>query len=77
MRHWVCAMVLVLLAQPAMAQRARDLGLAFEGTADSTEEAIVNALIAARTMTGINGQRIIALPRDELLAILKQGHAAP
>ena len=77
MRHWVCAMLLALLAQPALAERARDLGLVFEGPVDSPEEAIVHPLIAARTMTGINGPRIFALPHDELLAISKQGHAAP
>lgn len=49
----------------------------FEGAVEATEEAIVNALIAARTMTGINGQRIFALPHDEVLALVKAGHAAP
>ena len=43
----------------------------FEGAVEATEEAIVNALIAARTMTGVNGQRVFALPHDELAAILK------
>jgi L-aminopeptidase/D-esterase-like protein len=43
----------------------------FQGAVEATEEAIVNALVAARTMTGINGQRIFALPHDELAAILK------
>jgi len=43
----------------------------FQGAVEATEEAIVNALVAARTMTGINGQRIFALPHDELTAILK------
>jgi len=43
----------------------------FEGAVEATEEAIVNALVAARTMTGINGQRIFALPHKELIDILK------
>jgi L-aminopeptidase/D-esterase-like protein len=43
----------------------------FEGAVEATEEAIVNALVAARTMTGINGHRIFALPHDELIALLK------
>jgi L-aminopeptidase/D-esterase-like protein len=43
----------------------------FQGAVEATEEAIVNALVAARTMTGINGQRIFALPHDELTTILK------
>ena len=50
----------------------------FEGTVEATEEAIVNALVAARTMTGIDGQRIYALPHDELRTILKRyGRLAP
>jgi len=46
----------------------------FQGAVEATEEAIVNALVAARTMTGINGQRIFALPHDELTTILKSYH---
>jgi D-aminopeptidase len=44
----------------------------FEGTVQATEEAIVNALVAARTMTGINGARYFGIPHDELRAILKR-----
>jgi L-aminopeptidase/D-esterase-like protein len=44
----------------------------FEATTQATEEAIVNALVAARTMTGANGARYFALPHDELRAILKR-----
>jgi L-aminopeptidase/D-esterase-like protein len=44
----------------------------FEGTVQATEEAIVNALVAARTMTGINGARFFGIPHDELRAILKR-----
>ena len=44
----------------------------FEGTAEATEEAIVNALVAARTMTGINGTRVYGMPHDELRSILKR-----
>ena len=44
----------------------------FEGTAEATEEAIVNALVAARTMTGINGTRVYGIPHDELRSILKR-----
>jgi D-aminopeptidase len=46
----------------------------FEGTVQATEEAIVNALVAARTMTGINGARYFGIPHDELRAILKRYH---
>jgi len=44
----------------------------FEATVEATEEAIVNALVAARTMTGFKGARFFALPHDELRTILKR-----
>jgi D-aminopeptidase len=44
----------------------------FEATTQATEEAIVNALVAARTMTGIGGARFFGVPHDELRAILKR-----
>ena len=36
----------------------------------ATEEAIVNALVAAETMTGINGNTVYALPHDRLRQVL-------
>jgi L-aminopeptidase/D-esterase-like protein len=44
----------------------------FEASAEATEEAIVNALVAARTMTGANGARYYAIPHGELRSILKR-----
>jgi len=44
----------------------------FDATVEATEEAILNALVAGRTMTGINGNTIYALPQDQLQAILKK-----
>ena len=44
----------------------------FEATVQATEEAVVNALVAARTMTGFNGARVFSIPHDELRAILKR-----
>jgi D-aminopeptidase len=44
----------------------------FEATVQATEEAIVNALVAARTMTGINGATYFALPHDELRGLLRR-----
>jgi L-aminopeptidase/D-esterase-like protein len=44
----------------------------FEATVQASEEAIVNALVAARTMTGFNGARVFGIPHDELRAILKR-----
>jgi D-aminopeptidase len=42
----------------------------FQGTVEATEEAIVNAMVAAATMTGADGLRLFGLPHDELRAIL-------
>jgi D-aminopeptidase len=44
----------------------------FAATIQATEEAVVNAMIAAETMTGIDNHRVIALPHDELRAVLKK-----
>ncbi len=44
----------------------------FAATVQATEEAIVNAMIAAETMTGIENHRVRALPHDQLRAILKK-----
>jgi D-aminopeptidase len=44
----------------------------FAATVEATEEAIVNAMVAAQTMTGINGYTVEALPHDELRRILKK-----
>jgi len=44
----------------------------FEATIDATEESIVNAMVAAETMTGADGYRVYALPTDQVVALLKQ-----
>ena len=44
----------------------------FAATVQATEEAIVNAMIAAETMTGIENHKVIALPHDKLRAVLKK-----
>jgi len=49
----------------------------FLATAQATEEAIVNAMVAARTMTGINGNTVYALPHDRLIDILKEYNRVP
>jgi len=42
----------------------------FAATVQATEEAIVNAMVAATDMTGISGHHVRALPHDELRAVL-------
>jgi len=44
----------------------------FEATVEATEEAIVNAMVGARTMTGINGDTAVALPHDKWREVLKK-----
>ncbi len=44
----------------------------FEATVDATSEAILNAMLAAETMTGADGRRVYALPQDRLLAALRK-----
>lgn len=48
-----------------------EMTLLIEATVQATEEAIVNALVAARTTTGINGNTVYALPHDRLREILR------
>lgn len=44
----------------------------FYATVQATEEAIVNALLAAETMTGADEFRVYALPRDRLVAAMRK-----
>jgi len=48
------------------------IGPVFLAAVQATEEAIVNALVAAETMTGINGNTVYALPHDRLVDVLKK-----
>jgi D-aminopeptidase len=44
----------------------------FTASVQAVEEAIVNAMVAAETMTGANGVTVRALPHDELRTTLKK-----
>lgn len=44
----------------------------FLATVQATEEAVINAMVAAETMTGINGHTVIAIPHDRLREVLKK-----
>jgi D-aminopeptidase len=46
----------------------------FEATADATQEAIVNALCMATTMTGANGRVSHAIPLDRLQSVMAKYH---
>ena len=64
----------VLRASPGVStvRMLADLALdpLFEATVEATEEAIVNALVAARTMTGRDGITAHALPHDRLVEVM-------
>jgi D-aminopeptidase len=57
----------------------------FTAVVEATEEAVLNALVANEDMTGRDGNRSPALPRDQLAALLRDrgrggpagGHAVP
>jgi L-aminopeptidase/D-esterase-like protein len=44
----------------------------FLATVQATEEAVVNAMVAAQTMKGIDNHEVIALPHDRLREVLKK-----
>jgi D-aminopeptidase len=44
----------------------------FRATVEATEEAIVNAMVAAHDMTGVDDHRVIGLPHEQLRAVLKK-----
>lgn len=47
----------------------------FDATIHATEEAIINAMVGARTMTGIDDHTVYALPRGLLKQLMKEKHA--
>src|ERR1700694_4583133 len=44
----------------------------FRATVEATEEAVINAMVAAQDMTGADDHRVIALPHAALRAVLKK-----
>jgi hypothetical protein len=44
----------------------------FEATVQATEEAIINALVAAEPMTGTDNRYMPALPHDQLQQVLRK-----
>jgi L-aminopeptidase/D-esterase-like protein len=58
-------------AQVSMVSNNRISAL-FEATVQATEEAILNALVAAETMTGADGKTVAAISHDSLRAALRK-----
>ncbi|PWT91407.1 MAG: aminopeptidase [Proteobacteria bacterium] len=44
----------------------------FAATVEATEEAVINSMIAAEDMTGAHNHRVLALPHEQLRAVLKK-----
>ncbi len=44
----------------------------FEATVEATEEAIINAMVGAETMEGINGNKVYGLPHKPVIDLLKK-----
>jgi len=57
---------------PVLAVSNERISPLFSATVTATEEAIVNAMVGAKTMTGIDGHTVNALPHDQLKEILKK-----
>jgi D-aminopeptidase len=48
------------------------MGPLFEATVGATEEAVINALVAGRTMRGHEGHEVLALPHEKVREILRR-----
>lgn len=59
------------VAQLSMLSNNR-LDRIFEATVQATEEAIINAIVAAETMTGIDNHKVFAISHDRLKEVLKK-----
>ena len=49
-----------------------DVDPLFRATIEATEEAIINALVAGRDMTGDSGHSVKGINHDELIRILRE-----
>jgi D-aminopeptidase len=65
------AAAVVDAAQVSMLSNNR-ISTVFDATVQATEEAIINALVAAETMTGADGKTVAAIPHDRLRDVLRK-----
>lgn len=49
-----------------------EINIFFDATVQAVEEAILNAMVAAETMEGVNGNKAYALPHKRLMRVLKK-----
>jgi L-aminopeptidase/D-esterase-like protein len=59
------------LAQVAMLPNEQ-INPLFSATADATEESIVNAMVAAEDMVGVDGHKVYAIPHQRLRDVLRK-----
>lgn len=59
-------------AQQVITYPNEKMDFLFEATIQAVEEAIINALFAGETMTGINGNKVYGLPKEKVISILKK-----
>ena len=55
-----------------MRELREGLGLPLRAVAEATEEAVIDSMLCAETMTGRDGNTAVALPAHELLALMRQ-----
>lgn len=48
------------------------LSVLFQATVEGTEEAIVNAMVAAETTIGASGLRVVELPEEQLRELMSR-----
>jgi len=49
----------------------------FTATVEAVEEAVIDSMLVNDTMVGCDGNRSIALPHDEVLALMRQYGRSP
>jgi L-aminopeptidase/D-esterase-like protein len=49
-----------------------DMDSLFLATVEAVEEAVINAMVSAETMVGIDDHKVIAIPHDQLQQVLKK-----
>jgi D-aminopeptidase len=62
----------VIQTAPRFADDGRSIDEFFLAVVECVEEAILNSLVAAQTMTGRDDRTVYALPHDRLRALLVQ-----
>jgi D-aminopeptidase len=71
---WPLAPESLTLRRTLLAEDGGTMGLLFQATIEATEEAVINALFAAQTVTGRDGHVRHALPLDLVLDVLARNN---